>query len=378
MTKLEIAEIKKLYKINNCSIQRMAGCYVDAEGNIKSTFAKTFLNLDEEEMFKYLEIFKKGLSGSVGKNIVTSEFPISCEGPDTMHDLLLKLRDTHLKNDDILQIFYEKVIEFYPEVENYLILLISNAYDVPARGDDHFKNIDASDEVYDYITVYLCPVKLEDGGLSYDMDKNEFVRKDRRWCVTVPTYSLLFPSFEDRSANIHQITIYTKKTNGAYDDFTQNLLNIEPVMAADTQKFVFQSAVQEAVKGQKNALETVQAIQEVIAEKINNKEDSLEPVVFDSDTIEEIVKGSGMSEESQMIFSKEIKKSIGKNTIAAENIIDKKILQVKAPDIVVKVSQDIAHKVKTQVIDNGKYLLVPIESESDVEVNGVSLGREEK
>lgn len=52
---------------NNCAITRICGCYVDGEKNKKTELKEAFLSLSEEEMFKYFEIFKKTLSGTIGK-----------------------------------------------------------------------------------------------------------------------------------------------------------------------------------------------------------------------------------------------------------------------------------------------------------------------
>ena len=61
MNKREIAEIKRQFTVFNCSIARICGCYVDAEKNIKADFREAFLSLPEEEIFKYFEIFRKGI-----------------------------------------------------------------------------------------------------------------------------------------------------------------------------------------------------------------------------------------------------------------------------------------------------------------------------
>lgn len=60
-------EIRKQFTQDNCAISRICGCYVDAEKNIKTKLKDAFLSLPEEEMFKYFEIFRKTLSGTVGK-----------------------------------------------------------------------------------------------------------------------------------------------------------------------------------------------------------------------------------------------------------------------------------------------------------------------
>ena len=76
MNKKEISEIKKQLTPANCNITRICGCYVDAEKNKKTELKEAFLSLSEEEMFKYFEIFKKTLSGTLGKNLMNMEFPL--------------------------------------------------------------------------------------------------------------------------------------------------------------------------------------------------------------------------------------------------------------------------------------------------------------
>ena len=79
MTKQEISEIKKLLTPRNCSITRICGCYVDGEKNKKTQLKQAFLALPEEEMFKYFEILRKVLSGTLGKNLLNLEFPLASE-----------------------------------------------------------------------------------------------------------------------------------------------------------------------------------------------------------------------------------------------------------------------------------------------------------
>ena len=74
MNKKEISEIKKQFTPENCSLTRICGCYVDGEKNKKTELKEAFLSLSEEEMFKYFEIFRKSLSGTIGKNLMNMEF----------------------------------------------------------------------------------------------------------------------------------------------------------------------------------------------------------------------------------------------------------------------------------------------------------------
>ncbi len=73
MNKKEISEIKKQFTPDRCCITRICGCYVDGEKNKKTELKEAFLSLSEEEAFKYFEIFKKTLSGTIGKNLINME-----------------------------------------------------------------------------------------------------------------------------------------------------------------------------------------------------------------------------------------------------------------------------------------------------------------
>ena len=70
MNKKDILEIKRRFKKEACTFTRMCGCYVDADRNKITKIGETFLNLEDEEFYKYLEIAKKVLSGTIGNNLL--------------------------------------------------------------------------------------------------------------------------------------------------------------------------------------------------------------------------------------------------------------------------------------------------------------------
>ena len=43
------------------------------------------------------------------------------------------MRDSKLRDDVLLEQFYDRIIKSYEYVGNYLILLIHDAYDIPGR-----------------------------------------------------------------------------------------------------------------------------------------------------------------------------------------------------------------------------------------------------
>ena len=127
----------------------------------RSELKEAFLSLPEEEIFKYFEIFRKTLSGTIGKNLLNMDFPLAQEMPDGIQSWLLKLRDSRLTDDVMLEEFYEKIINHYAYGENYYIILIHAAYDIPKKAEDGMEMFDASDDTYEYLMCSICPVKLD-------------------------------------------------------------------------------------------------------------------------------------------------------------------------------------------------------------------------
>ena len=129
MNKKEIAEIKKQFTPDRCSITRICGCYVDGEKNKKTELKEAFLSLSEEETFKYFDIFRKTLTGTIGKNLINMEFPLDQETEGGTQNFLMKLRKSKLTDDTLTEAFYDRIIENYDYGENYYIILIHAVYD---------------------------------------------------------------------------------------------------------------------------------------------------------------------------------------------------------------------------------------------------------
>ena len=163
MTKKDILELKRRLKKDACTFTRLCGCYVDADRNKVTTFGETFLNLEDEEFYKYLEIAKKVMSGTIANNILELEFPLAEEAAGGRQQFLMGLRESALKNDDLMDTFYDLVIENYRYVGNYLILVFHDAYDVMTKTSDNNK-LDESEEVYEYLLCAICPVTLSKPG----------------------------------------------------------------------------------------------------------------------------------------------------------------------------------------------------------------------
>ena len=367
MIKQEVNEIKRLYTPSNCSITRICGCYVDGEKNKKTEFKEAFLSLPEEEIFKYFELLRKALSGSIGKNLLNLEFPLSSEEEGGFQEFLLRLRESKLKDDALLEEFYDKVIASYEYVGNYLILLIHDAYDVPGKTSDGLTMDDASDSVYDYILCCICPVNLSKPGLSYNSETNEFHNRIRDWIVELPEIGFLFPSFNDRCADIHETLYYSKNPEEPHSEFVDNVLGAVLPLTAGSQRETFQSLIEETL-GDEAEYEVVKSIHENLTEMIEEHKEIPEPLMLDKHQVKNLFEKSGVEEEKLADFEKLYDAAAGERTsLLVDNVANTRTFEVKTPDV----NPDRADLVNTMTLE-GKRCLV-IEINDHVEVNGITI-----
>lgn len=371
MIKQEVNEIKRLYTPSNCSITRICGCYVDGEKNKKTEFKEAFLSLPEEEIFKYFELLRKTLSGAIGKNLLDLEFSLSSEEAGGTQEFLLRLRDSKLKEDALLEEFYDKIIGSYEYVGNYLILLIHDAYDVPGKTLDGLTMEDASDTVFEYILCCICPVNLSKPGLSYDAQTNEFHNRVRDWIVEMPEAGFLFPAFNDRSSDIHSVLYYAKNPEEPHTEFADNVLGAALPLSAGTQKETFQALIEETL-GEQVEYEVVKNIHENLTEMIEEHKEIPEPLMLDKHQVRNLFEKSGVEEEKLTDFDKLYDAAAGEHTsLMVNNVANTRTFEVKTPDVVIRVNPERADLVDTLLIE-GKRCLV-IEINDHVEVNGITI-----
>ena len=371
MNKKEILEIRKQFTPANCAITRICGCYVDHEKTKKMESKDAFLSLPEEEAFKYFDIFKKTLSGTVGKNMLNLEFPLDAEMPGGTQEFLLKLRDSKLEDDMLLEEFYDKVIATYDYAENYYIILIHAMYDIPGKSSDGLEMFDASDEVYEYLLMSICPVSLSRAGLSYNAEDNRIQDRIRDWIVDVPSKGFLFPAFNDRSTDLHSVLYCTKKSEDLQPEMIDQLLGAKMPMSADTQKETFQMIIEDTL-GEEGDYETVRNIHETLNDLIEEHKEEPEPLALDKTEIKKIFEQSGVDAEKMESFDRNFEENAGeKASLLATNIAETRKFNIETPDVVIKVNPDRADLVETRIIDGRQCLVIPVDDH--IEVNGISV-----
>ena len=371
MNKKEVLEIRKQFTPANCAITRIAGCYVDHEKNKKMESKSAFLSLPEEEAFKYFDIFKKTLSGTMGKNMLNMEFPIDQEMPGGTQEFLMKLKASKLEDDMLLEEFYDKVIATYEYAENYYIILIHAMYDVPGRSSDNLEMFDASDEVYEYLVCSICPVSLSKAGLSYNAESNCIQDRIRDWVVDMPDKGFLFPAFNDRSTDIHGVLYYTKKSEDLQPELIELLLGARMPLSANTQKETFQMLIEDTL-GEDGDYETIRNIHDTLNDMIEEHKEEPEPLQLDKTDVRKVFEKSGVSSEKMECFDQNYEETAGEKTsLLATNITETKKFQIETPDIVIKVNPERADLIETRVIDGRQCLVIAVDDH--IEVNGVNV-----
>lgn len=371
MNKKDILEIRKQFSTVNCAITRIAGCYVDHEKHKVMQTKDAFLALPEEEAFKYFNIFKKALSGGFGKNLIPLDYAQDAEAAGSPHSFLMDLRASKLEDDDLLEEFYDKIIENYNYNENYYIILIHAMYDIPGRSSDGRKMEDTSEEVYQHIMCVICPVSLSKPGLSYDAEDNRMQDRIRDWVVDKPAKAFLFPAFSDRSTDLHKVLYYTKKSSELQPELIEQVLGAQIPMSADLQKEAFSAVVTDTL-AEKCDFETVKNIYENLNGIMEEHAEDTEPLKLDQNDVKKVFEASGVPAERMDKYDLAYKENAGERTeFLAGNITENRKFNVSTPDAEIKVKPDRLDIMRTAIID-GRQCLV-IELNGNVSVNGISV-----
>lgn len=425
MNKKEVLELKRRFKKEAATFTRVCGCYVDGNHNKVCKFGNTFLNLEEDEVYKYLEIANKALSGTIGNNLLELKFPIEEEEVGGRQHILMALRASKLEDENLLDTFYDLVIDTYDHAGNYLIVLFHDAYDVMSRTSDN-NNLDESEEVYEYLICAICPVDLSKPGLGFLEEEHRIGPRVRDWVVGAVDTAFLFPAFNDRSTDIHSTLFYTKNTKEPHSEFMANGLGCGIERTATEQKMAFHSIVRNVLGAEDEHTDDVlldlqQNLSDMIDEYAETHDDDEDAFLLDKEVVTKLLADSDISEEKAAKIEKSVDEAFGEKPPAAENVIDFKALvqnelrvekmaledqvgtltvqlnekdealaertsqliekqeeidnyiaETKTYDVVLRVKPEKASQIKSQVINGQKCLVIPMDEDEHATINGVN------
>ncbi len=395
MAKADILELKKRLTKNGCTFTKMCGCYVNADKEKILKINESFLNLEEDEFYKFLDIAKKVLSGTFGNNILQLDF----KREENKQDFFWKLDKSALKDEELLDEFYDEIIEKYDAQGNYLILIFHDAYDVISK-DKNKEELENSDEVYEYILCAICPVELSKANLGYDEEENKFTSVTRDWIVGAVESGFVFPAFDERSADVNSVLCYTKNPKAPHDELMEDILTCEIRKTAAQEKMAFRSVIEDAVEDENEAKSVFIEVQKSINYVISEKEAKGAPeggVILTESDLEEIVEESNVNDAVKEKIKENFAEEFSKELPSANNILDNKAAETgvqreqvmrlekqvenlqaavekssrpaEREEIILKVSEERAKSVKTEIIDGVRYVMIPAETGVKMKVN---------
>lgn len=373
MNRSEISEIRRRFNPEKNQILCVRGCYVNEKKEVVSTFCRPLAAFALEEGEKYAALLRRTLSGVPGKNLVDVVFSNQEVMEGESHGLLMRLRNSQLKDEALVEQLYRKIIDSLQIEDHYLILLIFDAYDVPYRAKDGLKVEDSSEEVFPYLMCSICPVKLSKAALSYNSYDKEFHSKSEDWIVAAPEIGFLFPAFDERSSNIYNALYYTKDTAFMHDEFAEAIFNTPLPMAAQVQKETFHALLHETLAEDCN-LEVMQAVQDQVMDQLEaHKADKhSERPVISIPEMKEVLESCGVKQERITAFAEKFDEEFGRGVaLGAQNIVNDKKFEVRTPDVVIQVNPSRSDLVETKMINGLKYIL--IRADEGVEINGVDI-----
>lgn len=369
----EIGEIRRRVRRDRSNMTAIYGCYVNDQKEIVTEFKQSTGIMPENEAERYFGLMKRTLSGTVGKNLIDICFKTSQVADSPEHKLLMDLRSTGLKDEDLRAELYTKIIQSINVKDGFLILLGLDSYDVPFKSSDDEVQKDASNETYTYLLCCICPVKQTKPGLRYVSEDKEFHDGGIAQVPAAPEVGFLFPAFDNRATNIYNALFYTRSAKENHENLVNTLFCVQAPKPAAEQKKSFEALLGNSLKDECN-LETVQAVHEQLCQSILMHKESrvADPLLISKEQVKSALAESGVSEKGVAKFSVDYDEVFGLDVqLHPKNIINHNRFEVKTPDVVIQVSPERSDLIETRVIDGVKYILIC--ADDNVEVNGVPI-----
>lgn len=199
----DMLELTRRMTLSRTSFTRIAGCYVDRDGDFDGSFNTNFLKLSAPERTKKLKQAKAIPFSPTNVNLKEYEFPQSVQKPGSMWQLLMAMKECGLKNDALMDTFYDLIMENYHTASEYAIQVFHDRYDIPAKASDK-ERLWESEEVFEYMICVICPMTGE-----YEPGE--------------PECGFLFPAFTDRSGDRDHIAVFQADADRPHHEILKTL-----------------------------------------------------------------------------------------------------------------------------------------------------------
>lgn len=369
MNEKEIAELRRRLKTDKCAVDAVYGCFVNDKKEIVSTFRLTLGLMGRDDADALLAVIRKVFSGKIGRNLTDLPFTNEQVMDSGEHRLLMDLRRG---NEEAVNALFAQTAAGLSMEGNYIILIATDSYDVPFFGADG-KKAEESETVFQYCLCAVCPVRETKPALAFFANENAFRQLGIDRVLGAPELGFMFPSFDDRCANIYDVLYYTKHTDMNHPEFIEDVLRLQAPAPADEQKEIFNAMLNETLS-EDCSLSVAVAVRDAICERMEEykAEGGGEMPAVSKKTVTDVLEQSGVSPEKVTAFAEKYDENFGAAAeFSPHTIVDTGSIAVETPDVSIRVNSDRSDLLQTRVIDGVRYIL--IRAENGVEVNGVEV-----
>ena len=373
MNRQEIGEIRQRFRYTHCNIDRVCGCYVNSEKKIVGRWGNMFLAMEEKEMLKYLDIFRKSLSGALEKTLYNMPFPGErLGGPGAEgRSLVCRAWESSLREEEALEELYGYIIDRYEYQGQYAILLAHEDYDIPGKTSDGRELEDASEEVYSYILCCICPVEFTRPGLGYNAEKECFTSLCCEKALKAPVAAVLYPAFQERSQDTGNCLCYLKTGTDAEKQLIEQLTGSRPAFMPEEERKAYKRIL-EMTLGRSGTLEEIRSIEERLDKLRESHREEPEPCKLDRGGLAVLLRDSGIDEGRIGVMERAFEEEAGINgELTPENLGNLKAFQVETEYGNITCRPEQAGRIEVREIDGERVLAVPIGR--SLVVNGIEV-----
>lgn len=370
MNAKEIAALRRQFKKDNSDffISAIAMAYISNENSspvLKCFDIADFEELPESEKTIYLQILKKALSGKLGRQLTEYSF----EPGSVYQKRLYELNQSRLKDEEQLRAFIDEFSRNTSYLNGYCLILAACDWQVKDA-----RKMEDGGSAYRFLVCSVNEVTLTDIGLYYNEETGAMEKKEDvdMHVISSGLDGFLYPCYTDGGADVNHILYYTKTPKRPNEMFIENIIGSMSDLPYDRENDCFRKMLAD-VAGRDLNFDTVSHVYGSLRDMVAEAEEDGTPLSMDKTRMRTLLEDAGLKEEHLQQYSAIYDKTVGDNELKAVNLMDPEKLSVKMKDISVTVRGDAAWKVKTQLVDGKRYLMIQIDD--GLEVNGMDVNQ---
>lgn len=370
MNKKETAELKKQFKLDNPYLtpNKMYNAYISEQGEIIWDRTTYLERLEDDDRLAYYEIFKKTLSGGIGKNINEYNFAKGDnEQEDKINELLEDFSEDNVRN------FVERLIDTLGYNFRWYVSIAEFIYSVPPKNRRGKKEDSGEAEDFNDYRFLICSINTMEKkktGLAWN-PKDEMVNYLSDGFVEAskgPISGFLFPLFSDRVACMDGFMSYSKDKTTPCVPLIVDILGGEFKLSPANENDLFHTVLRDTCGG---ALKfgLAKGICTEISDIVKSNIEETEPPKIGILELKNILSRNGMSDVVDKA-EEEWKKTFGSLNvqILATNVTDDKKTTIKAPNVSISLDTEKTSTVEEKIINGVKCIIIPV-TDGGVTVN---------